>query len=125
MYDSLIMADAKETLNEMLQEIMQCFEIKIKSAFVEMQINRDRSKNSLRIHQTVYINRNLERFNMRNTKSYSLYAINKVSRYMSNYDVYHWCVVQRIFRYLNEYKKFRNTLFRQRRIKRILQCRLR
>lgn len=68
--DGLLLAESREALDEMLNELRSNFEITEESSkfFAGMQIQRDRDKGAIFIHQSRYIERILARFGMIDAK---------------------------------------------------------
>ncbi|RWS02083.1 gag-pol polyprotein-like protein [Dinothrombium tinctorium] len=64
--DGLAVAPSKELIEKLLQEMREQFEITVSSAeyFLGLQLDRDRDKKTIHIHQEAYIKRILKRFNM-------------------------------------------------------------
>lgn len=66
----------KEALNIVVKRLKETFKIKIGdlNIFVGLQIERDRIRKSLAIHQSLYINKILDRFKLNNIKTVSVPA---------------------------------------------------
>lgn len=74
--DGLIAAKSKQTIDIILNSLSNNFKIKIcnTNVFIGLQIERDRNKKTLAIHQKAYIQKLLEKFEMHNAKVVSVPA---------------------------------------------------
>lgn len=72
--DGLVMSNDKRLLNSCLEHLKTKFDITIgfPDIFVGLQIDRNRSTGTIRMHQERYINKILERFGMENSKAVSI-----------------------------------------------------
>jgi hypothetical protein len=143
--DGLIMAKTKQTLEKIILVLKNEFEITVgdPSIFVGVQIERNRERKEMFIHQSAYTQRILSKFNMQDANPVSTpaepgmilssagpdddvnsasirfreavgslmflstvsrpdisFAVNLISRFLSNYNRTHWEAVKRIFKYL-------------------------
>lgn len=72
--DGLVISKSKLILDSFLNDLMNTFEIKIYEPryFIGFEIERNRAKKSLRIHQFEYINKLVNRFQMNDAKEVSV-----------------------------------------------------
>lgn len=72
--DGLVFCKSKNTLRKFLNQIGKVFDIKISEprCFVGLEIERDRDRNWLKIHQASYTQQLIERFNMKEAKGMSI-----------------------------------------------------
>lgn len=143
--DGLLAAKSKEHLNIVLKHLRNEFSITVgdSSIFVGMQIERDRTRKSVFLHQKLYVEEVLIKFGMQSAKPVAVpsdpnvvlypvdkneieienkvpyreavgslmflavvsrpdiaYAVNLVSKFLSNHNDEHWRAVKRILAYL-------------------------
>lgn len=72
--DGLIMSDSMDILTEFLNRLKEAFEIKIKESrfFVGFEIERDRKRRTIKLHQRSYIEKLIEKFRMEDSKTSSV-----------------------------------------------------
>lgn len=72
--DGLVISKSKLILDSFLNDLMNTFEIKIYEPryFIGFEIERNRAKKSLRLHQFEYINKFIDRFQMNDAKEVSV-----------------------------------------------------
>lgn len=64
--DGLLISKSNEVLKRFIVKLKQCFEISVSEPhyFVGIEIERDRHKKTLKVHQTTYIRKIMEKFGM-------------------------------------------------------------
>lgn len=74
--DDLIVSESQESIDAVLNNFRNCFEITIAEVgpYVGMQIEKNRTKKILFLHQSFYIRQLLKKFNMSNATSVSVPA---------------------------------------------------
>jgi len=66
LYVGLVMSDSKDILTEFLNDLKETFEIKIKEPrfFVGVEIECNRERRTIKLHQSSYIAKIVEKFRM-------------------------------------------------------------
>lgn len=74
--DGLIAYRSKDVLDSIIETLKSSFEITLEDAhvFVGVQIDRDRMNKSMLIHQKLYVEKIIEKFNMKEAKAVSVPA---------------------------------------------------
>lgn len=72
--DGLLISKSNEVLKGFIVKLKQCFEISVSVPhyFVGMEIERDRQKKTLRIHQETYVRKIMEKFGMNEAKGIAI-----------------------------------------------------
>ena len=82
--DGLVMSTSIKVLDQFLEELQDKFEIKMNEPryFVGLEIERDRDKRSIKIHQTNYIQKVIDKFRMMDAKTANV-PLNPTVKYSS------------------------------------------
>lgn len=81
--DGIIASKSSKVIAEIVNTLSEAFEITLGDCryFVGIQIERDREKKSMFIHQTAYAKKTIEKFGMKNSKGVSVPADPHVTLY--------------------------------------------